>query len=162
MVWYVPTLSPIQNAVEAGKIGMDGVIPDIKSLRIPMKYLANLLTAGDEQPVVLALQRLLAMRSYKRSQNVDGVEDLQVLKQVGLTKQQVEEMYRYLAIANYEDRYVVPSGHRELNVPDAYGERSGCGFSFGNGCSNGNSDMNMFGAKKVDRRHVIKTVRVGE
>ena len=30
MVWYVPPLSPIQNAAERGHIGMDGVIPDLK------------------------------------------------------------------------------------------------------------------------------------
>ena len=162
MVWYVPTLSPIQNAVEAGTLGMNGVIPDLRSLRIPMKYLANLLTAGDEEPVIRALERLLGMRAYKRSQNVDGVEDLQVLQQVGLTKKQAEEMYRYLAIANYEDRYVIPTGHREMNVPEAYGEKSGCGFTFGNGCGTGTSDVNMFGAKKIQRRDVIKTVNVGE
>ena len=59
MVWYVPPLSPIQNAAEAGQVGMDGLIPDVDSLRIPLKYLANMLTAGDEEPVRLALKRLL-------------------------------------------------------------------------------------------------------
>ncbi|MFX8485488.1 nitrate reductase subunit beta, partial [Acinetobacter baumannii] len=54
MVWYVPPLSPITSAASAGKIGSDGEMPDVKSLRIPMKYLANLLTAGDEKPVTLA------------------------------------------------------------------------------------------------------------
>ena len=29
---------------------MDGVLPDVDSLRIPLRYLANLLTAGDEAP----------------------------------------------------------------------------------------------------------------
>ena len=51
MVWYVPPLSPIQSAAEAGKIGIDGDMPDVRSLRIPLKYLANLLTAGKEEPV---------------------------------------------------------------------------------------------------------------
>lgn len=72
MVWYVPPLSPIQSAADAGHIGMNGVIPDVKSLRIPMRYLANLLTAGDEAPIVSALGRMLAMRAYKRAQTVDG------------------------------------------------------------------------------------------
>ena len=98
MVWYVPPLSPIQNAAAAGTVGMNGVIPDVDSLRIPLRYLANLLTAGDEKPVKRALKRLLAMRAYKRSQQVDGVQDLQVLEDVGLSVEQVEEMYRYLAI----------------------------------------------------------------
>ncbi|PHX45720.1 nitrate reductase, partial [Pseudomonas sp. NZIPFR-PS2] len=50
MVWYVPPLSPIQNAAAAGTVGMNGVIPDVDSLRIPLRYLANMLTAGDEKP----------------------------------------------------------------------------------------------------------------
>ncbi len=162
MVWYTPPLSPIQNAAESGRMGMDGVIPDVDSLRIPLKYLANLLTAGDEEPVKEALNKMLAMRAYKRSQQVDGVEDLQVLEQVGLTKLQVEEMYRYMAIANYEDRFVVPTAHREDALVDAYAERGGCGFSFGNGCSTGNTETNMFGAKKTNRKDIIKTVQIWE
>lgn len=100
MVWYVPPLSPIQNAAAEGHIGSDGVIPDVESLRIPVQYLANLLTAGDTAPVLLALKRLLAMRAYKRAEHVEGRQDLEVLAKVGLSVEQVEEMYRYLAIAN--------------------------------------------------------------
>ena len=161
MVWYVPPLSPIQHAAEEGFIGMDGVIPDVESLRIPVKYLANMLTAGDERPVVLALRRLLAMRAYKRSEHVENKKDLEVLEKVSLTELQVEEMYRYLAIADYEDRYVIPTAHREDAMVDAYGERSGCGFSFGDGCG-GNSEQNMFGGKKSNRRDIIQSVQIWE
>ena len=31
MVWYVPPLSPIQAKAEAGEIGFDGAIPDIRN-----------------------------------------------------------------------------------------------------------------------------------
>jgi nitrate reductase beta subunit len=154
MVWYVPPLSPIQSAVEAGHVGMDGEIPDLKSLRIPLRYLANLLTAGDEKPIVRALERMIAMRSYKRSEHVDGVEDLAVLEQVGLTKNQVEEMYRYMALADYEDRFVIPTSHRAY-AENAYDVKGGCGFTFGNGCSDGNNGVNLFGAKKESVRQVI-------
>jgi nitrate reductase beta subunit len=162
MVWYVPPLSPIQGAADAGHIGMSGVIPDVDSLRIPIKYLANMLTAGDEKPVRLALKRLLAMRAYKRGQNVEGVEDVAVLDDVGLSVAQAEEMYRYLAIANYEDRFVVPTAHREEALKYAQAEANGCGFSFGNGCSDGNSEVNMFGGKKANRKDVIASVQIWE
>ena len=154
MVWYVPPLSPIQSAVQAGHVGMNGEIPDLKSLRIPLKYLANLLTAGDEKPVVRALERMIAMRAFKRAQQVDGVEDLAVLKQVGLSAIQVEEMYRYMALANYEDRFVIPTSHRAY-AENAYDLKSSCGFSFGNGCGDGNNGVNLFGAKTKGVRQVI-------
>ncbi|HPE81972.1 MAG TPA: nitrate reductase subunit beta, partial [Gammaproteobacteria bacterium] len=147
MVWYVPPLSPIQSAAERGRIGMTGELPDIASLRIPVRYLANMLTAGDEAPVIRALERMMAMRAWRRAKNVDGVEDLKVLEQAGLSVAQAEDMYRYLAIANYEDRFVIPTAHREY-ADDAFGERGGCGFTFGNGCS-GDSPADLFGARKI-------------
>ncbi len=104
-----------------------------------MQYLANLLTAGDEAPVVAALERMLAMRAYMRDRHVEKRENAAVLKQVGLTAGEVEEMYRYMAIANYEDRFVIPTAHREY-AENAFDVRGGCGFSFGNGCSDGESE----------------------
>jgi nitrate reductase beta subunit len=83
-----------------------------------------------------------------RSKTVDNEIDLAILEQVGLTQLQVEEMYRYLAIANYEDRFVIPTSHREYasSTFDAYNEQGGCGFSFGNGCSSDTPDL--FNSKK--------------
>jgi nitrate reductase beta subunit len=147
MVWYVPPLSPIQSAAEAGKIGHDGEMPDVRSLRIPLRYLANLLTAGKEEPVALGLERMLAMRAYMRAKTVDGVIDEAIARKVGLTALQVDEMYRVMAIANYEDRFVIPTAHRELGE-DAYDLRGSCGFSFGNGCSDGRTEPSLFGTPK--------------
>ncbi|MFY0663847.1 MAG: nitrate reductase subunit beta [Natronospirillum sp.] len=155
MVWYVPPLSPIQSATEAGHVGMNGDIPDLKSLRIPLRYLANLLTAGNEAPVVRALERMIAMRAFKRAQQVDNVEDLAVLAQVGITVDEVEEMYRYMAIADYEDRFVIPTSHRAY-AENAFDMKSGCGFSFGNGCSDGDSPgVTLFGGNRQTDRQII-------
>ncbi|HCT3328058.1 TPA: nitrate reductase subunit beta [Proteus mirabilis] len=149
MVWYVPPLSPIQSAADAGVLPHTGVLPDVESLRIPVQYLANLLTAGDTAPVLLALKRMLAMRHYKRAETVEGKTDLTALEQVGLTEAQAQEMYRYLAIANYEDRFVIPSSHREL-AREAFPERNGCGFSFGDGCHGSESKFNLFNSHRID------------
>lgn len=113
---------------------MNGALPDIDALRIPLRYLANLLTAGDEEPVRLALLRMLAMRAYMRARHVDGEEAPDLLEQVDLTRAQAEGMYRDMAIANDEDRFVNPSTHREY-AENAFDLRSSRGFSFGNGCS---------------------------
>ena len=108
-------------------------MPDVRSLRIPLKYLANLLTAGKEEPVALGLERMLAMRAYMRAKTVDGVIDEAIAKRVGLTSSTIEDMYHIMAIANYEDRFVIPTSHRE-QAEDAYGLKGSCGFTFGNGC----------------------------
>jgi len=148
MVWYVPPLSPINSAANAGHIGVNGEIPDISQMRIPVQYLANLLTAGDTGPVVRALERMLAMRAYQRSKHVDNVQNLAVLEQTGLSVAEVEEMYQIMAIANYEDRFVIPTSHREY-AENAFDLRGGCGFSFGNGCSDGASEASLFGGSKA-------------
>jgi len=148
MVWYVPPLSPLQSAAEAGKIGWDGELPDVKSMRIPVRYLSNLLTAGKDEPVINGLERMLAMRSYMRSKTVDGVINEAVAERVGMTPLMIEEMYKTMAIANYEDRFVIPTTHRELGE-DAYDLRGSCGFTFGNGCSGGTSELDLFGSQKT-------------
>jgi nitrate reductase beta subunit len=147
MVWYVPPLSPITSAANAGHIGAHGELPDLKQMRIPVQYLANLLTAGDTAPVERSLNRMLAMRAYQRSKHVDQVQNLAVLYQAGLSEAQVEEMYQIMAIANYEDRFVIPSSHREY-AENTFDMRGGCGFSFGNGCSDGETEPSLFGGKK--------------
>jgi nitrate reductase beta subunit len=147
MVWYVPPLSPITAAANAGQIGVNGELPDVRQLRIPVKYLANLLTAGDTVPVERALERMLAMRAYQRDKHVEGRINAEVLAQVQMTPAEVEEMYQTMAIANYEDRFVIPSTHREY-AENTFDVRGGCGFSFGNGCSEGSSDVSLFGGNK--------------
>ncbi|WP_075182783.1 nitrate reductase subunit beta [Pantoea sp. 1.19] len=151
MVWYVPPLSPVQSLADAGALPQreDSVLPAVENLRIPLQYLANLLAAGDTAPVLRALKRLMAMRHYKRAESVEGITDLRALEEVGLSAAQAAEMYRYLAIANYEDRFVVPSSHREL-ARDAFGESHGCGFSFGDGCQGSDSRFNLFNSRRID------------
>ena len=146
MVWYVPPLSPIQNRAEAGQIGMDGDMPDVASLRIPLRYLANMLTAGDEEPIRVALERMLAMRGYMRAKTIDGMINEALAEKVGLSPALIEDMYKILALADYEDRFVIPTAHREM-AEDAMDIRSGCGFTDGNGCSTGISKGSLFGGK---------------
>lgn len=146
MVWYVPPLSPIQSSIDNGLIGKSGIIPDLKDLRIPLRYLANLLTAGKEEPILKALETMISLRRYMRSRSVDKQTDLSTLENTHLSAEQMDEMYQIMAIANYEDRFVIPSSHKEM-VEDAFMEKGSCGFSFGNGCSEGVSKASIFTRK---------------
>jgi nitrate reductase beta subunit len=140
----------VQSAAEAGKLNWDNGMPDVRSLRIPVRYLANLLTAGKDEPVISALERMLAMRAYMRARTVDGVIDEAIAGKVGMTGQMIEEMYHIMAIANYEDRFVIPTAHREV-TEDAYDVQGSCGFSFGNGCSSGTSTGDLFSTRRPKR-----------
>ena len=116
MVWYVPPLSPVTDAVHA--TGYDANDPDrvfaaIESLRIPVEYLANLFTAGDTAVVEGVLRKLTAMRSHMRRMQLGDPVDEWLLDAVGMSAQDVEDLYRLLAVAKYEDRYVIPKVHAE-------------------------------------------------
>ncbi|MCC6917758.1 MAG: nitrate reductase subunit beta [Alphaproteobacteria bacterium] len=150
MVWYVPPLSPIQSAAASDALATNAGMPDVRSLRIPVRYLANMLTAGDEAPVVTALERMIALRSYMRAKVVEDRIDEPLARSVGLTPAALDDMYRYMAIANYEDRFVIPTVRRETSE-DVQDLKGACGFTFGNGCSGGSTEIGLFGPKKRSR-----------
>lgn len=116
MVWYIPPLSPVVDAVrDTGFDGEDAgnLFAAVESLRIPIGYLASLFTAGDPEPVRRVLRRLVAMRAYMRDITLGGEPDETIAAAVGMTGAQIQDMYRLLAIAKAEDRYVIPHAHGE-------------------------------------------------
>lgn len=122
MVWYIPPLSPVAEHAETSNLDIL-----IDSLRIPITYLANLLSAGDEGPVRLALKRLAAIRQYMRSVRVEKSLDSAVLGSVGLTVEAAQAIYRLLAIAKYDERFVVPTLSR-TDGERLYADQGCCGF----------------------------------
>jgi nitrate reductase beta subunit len=116
MVWYIPPLSPVVDIVrDTGHDAEDGgtLFAAIDALRIPVEYLAELFTAGDTAPVDAVLRRLAAMRSYMREITMGRPADESLAAAVGMTGAQVQDMYRLLAIAKYDERYVIPPAHAE-------------------------------------------------
>jgi nitrate reductase / nitrite oxidoreductase, beta subunit len=116
MVWYIPPLSPIVDALrETGNDAedADNLFGALASLRIPIEYLAELFTAGDVGPVEASLRKLAAMRSYMRDVNLGRDPRPEIAAAVGMDEETLYEMYRLLAIAKYDDRYVIPKAHAE-------------------------------------------------
>ena len=116
MVWYIPPLSPIVDALrDTGNDAedVDNLFGALDALRIPIEYLAELFTAGDPAPVQASLRKLAAMRSYMRDVNLGREPRPEIPEAVGMTEESLYEMYRLLAIAKYEDRYIIPKAHAE-------------------------------------------------
>ncbi|TDC72300.1 nitrate reductase subunit beta, partial [Actinomadura sp. 7K507] len=116
MVWYIPPLSPVVDVVrDTGHDAEDpgNLFAAIDALRIPVEYLAELFTAGDTAPVDAVLRRLAAMRSYMRDLNLGRDADDAVPASVGMTGEDMYDMYRLLALAKYDERYVIPTAHAE-------------------------------------------------
>lgn len=134
MVWYIPPLSPIMNTIEGKGSNSDwyDIFPAIDDMRIPIEYLANLLTAGDTAHIRTVLKKMAVMRSYMRAQTTGKVFDTEIIDELGLTEDGIKQMYRLLAIAKYEDRFVIPKSHKE-EVQDLYDDQGACGLDFAGG-----------------------------
>ncbi|MEV5831162.1 nitrate reductase subunit beta [Spirillospora sp. NPDC052242] len=116
MVWYIPPLSPVVDVVrdtghDAENAG--NLFGAIDALRIPVEYLAELFTAGDTAPVDAVLRRLAAMRAYMRDINLGRDPDDGIPQGVGMSGESMYDMYRLLALAKYDERYVIPPAHAE-------------------------------------------------
>jgi nitrate reductase beta subunit len=126
MMFYVPPLSPVMSTIEQNLVKLD--IPDerrdfelleeLDKARMPIEYLANLFTVGDSERIRRVLRSMLAVRTYKRRQSVDGVVDdttLAILDEVGLTEHMVEAIYAMTTTPTIADRFVLPPYHREMS-----------------------------------------------
>ncbi|CAM3126480.1 nitrate reductase subunit beta [Mycobacterium intermedium] len=136
MVWYIPPLSPVVDAVsQSGHDGEDlgNLFGALDSLRIPIQYLAELFTAGDTEVVAGVLRRLAAMRSYMRDINLGRESQPHIPHAVGMTEEQIYNMYRLLAIAKYEERYVIPTAYVGELPDDGMSDEMGCSLSFDGG-----------------------------
>ncbi len=116
MVWYIPPLSPVADVVHAA--GYDAADPDqvfaaIEALRVPCEYLANLFTAGDPGPVRRVLRTLAAVRTQMRAEQLGLDVPEGLAESVGATQADLAGLYRLLAIAKYDERYVIPPAHAE-------------------------------------------------
>jgi nitrate reductase / nitrite oxidoreductase, beta subunit len=71
------------------------------------------------------------MRSYMRDINLGRETQPHIPGSVGMTEEQTYEMYRLLAIAKYDERYVIPTAYA-AELPGA-AEEMGCSLSFDGG-----------------------------
>jgi len=130
-LFYIPPQSPVASVASADApydmIGT-GIFPGLDEFRIPIEYLASLLSAGQVDVVRVALERQLAVRAFRRSERVDGKPDATVLEAVGLNVEQARELHRLLALAHFGERFVVPTTHAENTGSAPYLERGYAGY----------------------------------
>ena len=145
MVWYIPPLSPVMSYFE----GRDSIknpemiFPGIDQMRVPVQYLASLLTAGNVPVIKKALYKLAMMRLYMRAKTSGRDFDSSKLERVDLTEERATSLYRLLAIAKYEDRFVIPSSQK-AEMEDAQTEQGSLGYDECEGCALAPQHKSMF------------------
>ncbi|MDR1766866.1 MAG: nitrate reductase subunit beta [Propionibacteriaceae bacterium] len=128
MIWYIPPLSPVLDATSAmggDSADADDVFHAVANLRIPLEYLAALFADGDADLVAGVLMKLSAMRSHMRCLTTGRVASDDWATRVGSTAEELESLYRLLAVAKMSERYVIPPAHRE-DAAELAGWTTGC------------------------------------
>ncbi len=115
---------------------MEEIFGVIEKSRFPLKYMANLFSAGDESKVKDKLKKLLAIRIWRRAKTVGDIpldKAEAVLREVGYNAQMAEDIYYLTSLAKFDDRFVIPAAHREeaMELLENTGDRKGSiGFGF--------------------------------
>jgi nitrate reductase beta subunit len=157
MLFYVPPLLPViaslgeQNLSQGEKLDpmakhwneswlYDNSTKDlwgtIEDLRFPLKYMANLFSAGDEEKIKDVLQKLMAVRMHRRQVTVGDISDEKLitsLNESGLDAEKAESIYKLTSLAKFNERFVIPPAHREqaLELLEFTGDSKGSvGFGF--------------------------------
>ncbi|MBI4180360.1 MAG: nitrate reductase subunit beta [Chloroflexi bacterium] len=139
MLFYIPPLLPVLASTGNGKYDLSKTdfFGSMESLRVPMKYMARLFSAGNEEIIKKTLKKLKAVRAYQQAQSVGIVTTSQasaLLTEAGCTADEAEAIFRLTSLPRFEDRFVLPPYHREEVIgltiePIKQKERVGFGFN---------------------------------
>ncbi len=127
MAYYIPSLSPvISSGADLHELAIHGTIPLLEKLRAPISFLASLLSGGNHQIIAESLQKLIALRVFKRAGNLGQPVLESTLKEAGLDVAGADKLYRLFTIGGYRERNVIPTQQRE--DLDSYQRKGASGF----------------------------------
>ncbi len=158
MLFYVPPLLPVMATVKKtdNSDQLDKMHPIAKKwddnwlydtstkelwgtldqIRFPLKYIANLFSAGDEELIKEKWKKLMAVRIHRRKVTVGDISDEKVeetLRDAGMTAEEADAIYALTSLPKFEERFVIPAAHREqaIEMMDFTGDTKGdAGFGF--------------------------------
>jgi nitrate reductase beta subunit len=125
MLFYVPPLLPVlSSAQESGAQRVeDDLFSSLENARVPIRYMSHMLSAGNDEPVIKAYQKMIAVRMYKRAETVGDVTHEQaaaVLTKAGMIAQEAEAIYHLTSLASYQERFAIPPTPREGDIEEVY------------------------------------------
>jgi nitrate reductase beta subunit len=133
MMFYIPPLSPVVSTIEEGLVRLDiareqidfELFNSLEKARMPIQYLANLFSGGNEEVIEKILKKMLAVRIYKRRESVEGIIDeatLAMVESAETTPEEIEAIYRLSTLPTIAERFVFPPYHREMAAEAIYGD----------------------------------------
>ena len=143
MLFYVPPLLPVIGTVKDNIYNLNTETDDLEPLlfkleesRIPIKYMANLFSAKNEEIVKTVYKKLITVRSYMRAKQLGKKQSdltLDMLTKMKLSTKDAEEIYRLTSLPTYEERFVIPPMQLEMQIEQRFDPlkfRNTTGFGF--------------------------------
>ncbi|HET8724445.1 MAG TPA: nitrate reductase subunit beta, partial [Anaeromyxobacteraceae bacterium] len=120
-----------QDAAE----GEASFFTSLEKARLPVRYLASLFTAGNEEEVRRTYRKLMAVRLHRRSVQVGDLPPGSVARAMGearLSAPDADAIYRLTSLAGMDERIVIPPMMREgLTEPTVEPQRqNAAGFAY--------------------------------
>jgi nitrate reductase beta subunit len=134
-LFYVPPLSPVLASLRDGTVenAETGRFDPPDKARIPIRLMASLFSAGEEEPVRYALRKQQAVRGQRRSMTVGDVAQADAARQLAAADcdaEQADAIYRLTSLCRAADRFVLPPGQRESGADDPASQKQTAGFGF--------------------------------
>jgi nitrate reductase beta subunit len=137
MLFYVPPLLPVTGSMsEEVYDSSHDFFSSLENARLPIRYMASLFSAGDEEKIKAVYRKLMAVRIYKRAQTVGDIPQQEAARAVEVgatTPEEIEAIYRLTSLAGFEERFVIPPFAREaaielVQITQARQHEGGMGF----------------------------------
>ncbi|MCC6639842.1 MAG: nitrate reductase subunit beta [Deltaproteobacteria bacterium] len=144
MLFYVPPMLPVLAKVKDGRYdnadaastSLAPLLSSLERARMPLRYMAKLLSAGNEEVIAASYRKLIAVRIYMRSKTASGISDAEVQEALRVgetTPEEVEAIFQLTAKPTFEERFVVPPLGREAAIEamrDPLEQKREGGFGF--------------------------------
>jgi len=129
MLFYVPPMLPVMAKVENGTYDVEdagngdgSAMPTFTGLdqaRAPIRFMANLFSAGNEEIIREVYRKLLAVRILMRAKSVGDAADGEVAEALAAgatTADEAEAIFRLTSMPTFQERFVLPPLAREQQI----------------------------------------------
>ena len=144
MLFYVPPMLPVLGAVKNGRYniaGIDGgdeesLLNSLEQARLPLRFMANLFSAGNEEVLAETYRKLFSVRVYMRAQRVNDLPQAKVKQALALgntSPEEAEAILRLTSLPTAAERFIIPPLARELALEptlDPFTHSAEAGFGF--------------------------------
>lgn len=137
MLFYVPPLLPVMGKVTNGiyEHSVSEFFTSLEKARFSVSYLSKLFSADNEEIINKTMKKLMAVRYFKRAQQLEDVDMgkvHEIMREANVTEEEAEEIFQMTSLPDMYQRFILPPIQREEAIsakvnPEVCKGCTGCG-----------------------------------